>query len=129
MKTQLRTLLLADAAVAATGAKISWGQRQAGNSLPAIVLTTVSPDLNYTFEGRSDLRQDQVQFDVWANTFASADDIAQKVIAAVERGGTHGGILFSAAFLSSERQTVEDVAGIGSVFRVSLDINVWWNKN
>lgn len=128
MKTELRSLLLADAAVAATGAKISWVQRNAGNNLPAVVLTTAAPDTSRKFEGDAKLKVDLVQFDIWTSTFAEGDDIAKKILAAVKRGGESAGTTFHRAFLSSERQTAEDVAGIGSVFRVSLDINVWWEN-
>ena len=128
MEAALRAYLLADGGLSALVQKIAWFERPQGSALPVIVLQKVTIDRGYTFAGPDGLHGESVQFDIWGLSAGAVLTIRDALIAVLETPGAQGGVQFSGSFLNSERQTVEDVAGVGSVFRVSLDAVVWWEN-
>lgn len=93
MKAALVTRLLAVPALA--GWAVAWDERPRGNTR-AIVLTMVSPGVDYTHSGRDGLEQPRVQADLWCNVSA---DIAPALAALV-------------AEMELAPNTVKDVAGV-----------------
>ncbi|QQN73952.1 DUF3168 domain-containing protein [Croceicoccus sp. YJ47] len=129
MEAALRARLLADAGLSALVQKISWLVRAQSSALPAITLQKVTLDRGYTYDGASGFRGETVQFDIWSNDDEMLLQIRGALTAALEKSAVAGGVTFSPSFLNSERQTVEDVAGVGAVFRISLDAIVWWQPS
>lgn len=127
MEAALRARLLANSGLSALVQKIAWFERPKGSALPAITLQKITIDRGYTFEGPDGYHGEGVQFDIWGLSAAAVLPIRDALIAVLETPGTQSGVRFTTAFLNSERQTVEDVAGVGAVFRVSLDADVWWS--
>ena len=129
MEVALRTRLLADSGVSALVSQISWLTRPQGAALPGITMQKIVSDRGYTMAGPGGFHGELVQFDIWASSFLAALAIRDAVIAAMESTATASGVTFSPSFLRSERQTAEDVPGVGTVSRISLDFTVWWKSN
>lgn len=127
MEAALRALLLADSGVSALTQQISWIKRPEGTWLPALTLQKATIDRGYTSEGPDGYHGEVVQIDIWGMSFGALVAIRDAVIAALEKPGQASGVSFSMTFVNSERQTVEDVPGVGAVSRISLDADVWWN--
>lgn len=128
MEAALRALLLANSGLSALVQKVAWFERPQGSALPAILMQKATIDRGYTMDGPDGYHGETVQFDIWAKPGLTVLQIRDALLAVLESGGIRGGVQFTTAFLNSERQTAEDVAGVGSVFRVSLDAVVWWEK-
>lgn len=128
MEAALRARLLADSGLSALVEKIAWFERPQGSALPAIVLQKVTIDRGHTFNGPDGYHGEGVQFDIWARSGPVVLQIRDALIPVLETPGAQGAVQFTTCFLNSERQTIEDVAGVGVVFRVSLDADVWWSK-
>lgn len=106
--------------------EIAWVTRVQSTSLPALTLQKVTPDRAYTMTGAGSLRGETVQVDIWGRSFTEAAGIRDALVAEMEQPATVASIEFSPSFLTSERQSAENVAGIGTVSRISLDFVVWW---
>ena len=122
MEVALRTRLLG----LSPTQKVSWVTRAQSASLPGLTLQKVTPDRAYTMTGAGDLRGETVQIDIWGRSFSEVVGIRDSVIVEMEKTATADSIAFRPSFLTSERHSAEDVAGIGTVSRISLDFVVWW---
>lgn len=106
--------------------EISWVTRAQSINLPALTLQKVTPDRAYTMTGAGDLRGETVQIDIWGRSFSEVVGIRDSVIVEMEKTATADSIAFSPSFLTSERQSAEEVDGVGTVSRISIDFVVWW---
>lgn len=127
MEEALRAGLLAHAALAAlVGERVHWNVRPQGRGLPAVVLHRISGGREYHMQGRSELSGALVQADCWATSYAGALALKRALIDALDALEAP----FQGAFVESERDTFEAVAGPepggGTVLhRASADIRVW----
>jgi hypothetical protein len=123
MEEALVALLLADAGVAAlVGTSVFWGVRPQGTTLPAITLTRISGQRDYTNEGASGLVSSRVQIDCEAETYLSSKTVARAVIAALAAVPTS---TLQGAFVEGERDLYEFDAKTDSAvhpFATSLDV-------
>jgi hypothetical protein len=131
MEEALVSHLLATAGLSAlVGARINWGVRPQGQSLPALVLQVVSAPRDYTMTRRDPVTGYLVQIDVWAGAYATAKQVSRQVLVAMDDLTTPP---FQGAFLDNERDTFEaGDAPQGSAptdfHRVSMDYRVWANS-
>lgn len=128
MEEALTAQLLASAGLLAlVGERITWGLREPGSPLPALVLTLISARPDYTTTGASGLTDNLIQADCWGATYAEAKAVARAVIdvcaqlSAPFRGP---------AFVESERDdafqaAAPDADGGTDLFRTSLDLRAW----
>lgn len=125
MRAELRSFLLADAAVAsASGARITWEWRKQGTSLPAITLTRTDGRDDPLLEGgASGLVESHVQVDCWGALPADTAACADAVRAAL-RGLNAQTPPFQGAFVEGERDTFEGEAP-DRIFRTMLTVRVW----
>lgn len=102
MQTELRTLLLADTALAAlVGTRIGWGVNSQGAALPRIVLQLIGDNgQGHVFEGGDGLYQGRVQINCYGKTYGASAALAQAVKTLLDgyRGGGFRGV-----FCVSER--------------------------
>lgn len=104
---------------------INWIER--GETLPCVTLQDVSSGRRYAQSGPIDLENPMIQMDCWAETYAAAKLLARAVRDEMETAKTVSGIEFDESFLVAERGMTPDDLGSGiKVFRVSLDISVWF---
>lgn len=128
MEAALRSYLLTGSGVAALVQKIAWISRPQASALPAITLQKVTIDRGYTYSGPDSYHGEIVQLDIWAMSFGDVVKVRDAIIAVLETPGTASGVTFTMCFVNSERQGIEDVPGVGAVFRISLDAEIWWSK-
>jgi len=124
MQEDLRTFLLADAAIAGlAGARVVWGERAQGSGYPAVVLTRVSGAPYAGVAGVTDLIATRVQADCYALSLAGAAALERAVTARLNGyRGTVGGTAFGGIFLESARDlTAPEITGDERPVRISLD--------
>lgn len=120
----------ADTALEAlVGPALSWGKRAKGAGLPAVVFHLVSRPRAYDLSGATNLQENLVQADCWAETFLEAKAVARALEAAVANLTAP----FTRGFIENERDDVEPVPAPGprnatDIFRTSLDVRVWWQS-
>lgn len=120
----LRTRLLAASPVSAITTRIYWGEVPQGAALPYVRLNTISDPLDEHLKGYTDTQRPRVQADCFASTYATARDLAAKIIAALALPATAGGVAFNRIKAEGPRDLGEDVDGIGFVHRASVDLLV-----
>lgn len=129
METQLRALLTGSAAVTALApaARINWGAHPQGKPLPYIVLAVVSEVPQHTLGGTVNLRQNRVQVDCYADSYAAAHGLAAAVIGALDgyRGGQFQGVFHAGTRDSREGGTNE----ADRPYRRSLDFTTHWSES
>lgn len=125
MEEVLRSKLLATAAVSAlVGARVDWGIRSQGATMPAVVLHQVSGVPQMNLAGPSGWSSDRIQVDCWGRTFKSARDLADAVSTALHGlRETLSGIRVRIFVIG--RRSDDDSDDVGPVFRTSLDLMVW----
>lgn len=127
MEADLIARLLADSGLSAlVGNRITPIERPQDEGLPAITLFRVSPGRSYTFGGASGSHGTLMQFDVWAASLMTAKQVMTALIAVLEQPATVGGTVFEMSFLQSERDSSDDVPGVGTITRKSVDFLIWW---
>lgn len=134
MEEQLTTHLLAQAGLTAlvgtSPARITWGLRPQGSSLPAVVLHVISRTPQYTMAGDTNTRPQRIQVDCWAATYAAAKDVARQITAALSGAKTTvGGVEFLGSFKESERDSFEQGAGSEALHRCSMDFIIWTRED
>lgn len=121
MEEALRALLRGDSAVAAfVEARVDWGLRPQGQTVPAISLWRVAGGDGYTFDGPDGQTESVVQVDCWAADYSAAKRLARAVKALVSGQSAQGLTLF----VRAERDGYEDDPA-SLLFRTSLDLTVW----
>lgn len=130
MEADLIARLLADDGLSAlAGNRITLLERPQDEGFPAITLFRVNPGRAYTFGGPSGSHGTLMQFDIWGLTPLAVAQAMMALLAALEEPATVGGTAFEMAFLQSERDSAEDVPGIGTVVRKSADFLIWWQPS
>lgn len=121
MKTDLRALLKADAALSALApGGIDWGARLDGGSGDNVVLSQVSTTPDYSLRQRLGATSHRVQIDCYSGTAGSAQRLADAVLAVID-GYRQPPIL--GVFLITSRDTREDDTD-EVIHRVSMDFEV-----
>lgn len=125
MEEALLALLLADAGVAsAVDDRIWWGRAlQKDLASPYVVLTRIAGARDFHHGGDSGLDDAGVQVDVWADSYAAAK-AAVRAIRTVVSGYRGGGL--QGVAVESERDLTDQTADGRAVFRVSMDLDVWY---
>lgn len=125
METALVAYLLSRSPVTAlTGQRITWGRREQGAPLPAIVLHRIDGAPDYHLEGPSGLVVSRVQVDCWGDTYADAKRAAEAVAAPVNGiRFTQGATRFAAVLIVDQRDSNFDESG-EAIFRTSLDLSI-----
>lgn len=108
---------------AIVGTKVYWVKVPQNQARPYIRLQTISDTRPQHLQGYDSARVTRVQCDCFAETYAVARDLAEKVIAAVATPGTFGGIFFGRIKAEGPRDLGEDV-GTTFVHRTSVDLLV-----
>lgn len=132
MKAALRSILLADAGVAAlVGARVSWVTRPRMSELPSITLQQIGGIRHYDMTAPSGLVQARVQVDCWALANKDAARVARAVNAAI--GGLRGevaGVEFQGCFLESELDFTDATGATPDelLHRVSQDYVIWHDE-
>lgn len=115
-------LLAATGLTAVVGQRITWGRRDQGGALPAIVLHRVDGGRDYHMAGASGLVESRVQADCWGATKKTASQAAAALEAAVSGARfNRAGIRFDLIMIADERSDTFDEAG-SALFRTSLDL-------
>lgn len=122
--TALRARLIADAPVAAVTTRIFWGIGPQGTTRPYVRLNTISDPRPEHLKGYQSARQTRVQADCFADTYAAARGLAEKIVSALDGATTQGTIRFGRIKAEGPRDLGEDVEGIGYIHRASLDLLV-----
>lgn len=125
MEAALIAHLLATAGITAlVGDRITWGRRDQGGTLPAIVLHRIDGAPDYHLDGPSGLVASRVQVDCWGLSYGSAKTVARAVDTAISGARfTRGAIRFDAVLIVDERDTTFDETAT-ALFRTSLDLAV-----
>lgn len=127
MEADLIARLLADGGLSAlVDDRITPLERPQHEGFPAITLFRVDPGRSYTFSGASGSHGTLMQFDIWGPTPLSVAQVMAALTAVLEQPATVGATMFEMAFLQSERDSVEDVPGVGAITRKSVDFLIWW---
>lgn len=123
MKADLVMRALEDPGVGGlVGDAVSWSGRVRGDTLPALVLTMVSPGRDWAHDGPTGEDESRIQFDSYAATVDGADALAQAVRDMMEVPATVGTTRFEEGFLDAEQDFDEGEQDGGSpLFRISQD--------
>lgn len=132
MEEALTALLLGHAPLQAlVGNRIHWlVQPRHASGFPYVNLTVVSDPRSYHMAGQSGLRKTRVQVDVWAESYSSARSV-ERVIADFVSGfrGAGSGVNFRGVFIGGARDLTDQTTGEErQVFRISVDLQLIWNK-
>ena len=128
MQGALRARILADAGVSAlAGTKVTWVTRPQSSTLPAVVLQTISDGRPQHLKGFNALRDTRVQIDCWAATYDASKQLSEAVIAAAVPQNTSNGIIFNRAMVDAVDDGGE-VVGTAFIYRVRVDLIIWWQK-
>jgi len=103
--------------------RVDWFDRP--RALPALTLTKVSPGREWTMSGPDGLDEPRVQIDAWALTKAGVGALARAVLAEMEQPRDVGATSFHEASVEFDRWSTEDVAGVGTVFRIQQDFTFY----
>lgn len=116
VETELRTVLLADAAVAAAvGTRVYPWLRIEDTTLPAVVYTMRRSEAEQALAEQATLAKSTIRYECVATTLAAARDIAEKVRQAIAgTTGTLGGVgRLAVRFISLEDQFIDPFDGSG----------------
>lgn len=121
--------LVSDTAlVAVVETRIDWDVRpQHVTDLPAITLTMVSGNPDYSHDGVTGLVMSRIQVDCWGLTKAAALAASRAVKALLKTGFIQNEVTFQGCFLDNERQGYEEPGSEAPerFYRVSLDYLIW----
>lgn len=120
-------LLAAPGVAALVGTRINWRARVQGQALPALTLTVISRQSDYTYEGRDSLQQARVQVEAFGESYAAAKLALRAAVLVMEAPGIEGDVTFQAGFIESQRDDGEHV-GSRYVFRCSADVTIWHSE-
>jgi hypothetical protein len=121
----LRSLLLT-ALGSLVGSRVTWGERPQASSLPAVVLTTISEDPAYVYNGPIDLESYRVQVDIYSSS-ASASLAIDRLLKSAVSGfkGIVGSVELTILLEARRFDSVEDALGSTSrIHRISRDLRV-----
>lgn len=127
MDEALRTILLANAALAGLVTGVVWDVRPTRASFGpdddkgVIVLTLISPGRSYDHEGWDGLDVSRVQLDVWARSASIARAITLAVPAAIEGEHEAEAWAIGPCFLETEEGAFAEDIGGTPVFRRTQD--------
>lgn len=103
------------------GTVIDWGWNAQGAASPRIVLSVISGGDDATQDGASGLRENRVQVDCYAATYAGAATLKEAVVQALH-GWRSAPVI--GAFKINERDFPPDTAAGEVLARISLDFNI-----
>lgn len=122
-----RDRLGADGGVTAiVGDRVYRDERPQGDPLPGVVIFLVSDPRPTVYGAPQALRRSRLQIDCLGSDRASADALAEVVIAAMDDPAEQDGVRFSRAFPVNVRGLTSREPGRPSVFATSVDLIVWW---
>ena len=127
MDIDLIARLKDDPAIGNSAGSISWVTRPTKAQMPGITLQRLSPGRSYTFNGSVGLQDTLTRFDIWGLAVRDIKPLFLALLARLEQPQTVGATRFGRATLEAERDMpAENIAEIGTVFRVSADFRIWW---
>lgn len=134
MEEALTALLLADAGIVAiVGQRITWASRPQSSALPAIVLHRIDGAPEYADEGEVGLFSARVQVDCWAADAAgvAGQSKARQLGRAIKDlvsgyEDDSSPVAFDAIFVEDEQDSFEQGVGGPSLWRVRIDLIVWF---
>ncbi len=126
MKVAFRALLLAAPAVTALvpAARINWRRHPQGAAWPGIVLRVISDRDAYALATTTNMATARVQVDVWAESVAEAEAVAQAVRTAL---GGYRDATFARIELAGARDT-HDPEALGDPAGVSMDFEIDYRR-
>lgn len=101
---------------------ITWFTLNRGAGFPALLLSGISPGVEYTHDGPVGVEGPRVQADSYAHDPDAVEALAKAVRAAMEAGGDHDGWRFHPAQIEGE-QTIDlgEQDGGKPLFRIQQD--------
>mgnify|MGYP001619666212 CR=1 FL=1 len=124
-KTAVVARLLNAAPIAsAVATRINWTRRPQGETLPSIVVETITDPRPQTMDGPDSIRASRIRVHCNAATEADADALAEPVIAALTPAGSFGGVWFDNSYVDQVRPTGGDTDD-GFIHRTSIDFIIW----
>lgn len=125
--SDVRAKLLAASEVSAIVAtRIYPKYRPQNSTLPAVVLHTVTGNLDQSYQGPMGTQARQFQVDCMATTKVQAEVLRDKVLAALIKRETVGGAVFQGGFINVFRDDFEDTAS-GPVHTEQVRATLWFN--
>ncbi len=122
LQSALYARLTGDAAISAIiGDRVHWSEVPKATALPYVRMQTVSDPRPQHLQGYHASRTVRVQVDVFANSYAQARDISEKIIALVAQPATVAGVAFGRTSATGPRDLGEDTPN-GFVHRLSTDL-------
>lgn len=119
----LRSRLIADPAVAAiVGERVSWMIVPQGSALPWVRLQMVGGREDWTLSGPTGFYSERIQCDCVAETDTMAMQLGRAVCAALRGPATVDGVNFGHTRCEGPFGDVEDVAGLGPIYRARIDL-------
>jgi len=134
MEEALTSMLLGHAPLQAlVGARVHWlMQPRDVSGFPYLNLQVVSDPRTYHMKGQTGLRQTQVQFDVWSETYSVTKSVVDVITDDQFLSGYQGssnGIDFRGIFVSGKRDLTDSTTGEErQLFRASVDFEISWKK-
>lgn len=122
----LRTRILAAPTVSAIVAtRVYWNMAPQGAVRPYVVLTTISDPRPGHLQGYDGSRVTRVQCDCFGAKHIEATGLAEAILAACAGNpGVTGGVRFGRIKAEGPRDLSQDIEGIGTIHRASLDLLV-----
>ncbi len=105
--------------------RLHWGAVTQATPLDYIRMQVISDPRPQHMAGYDEARETRVQVDYYSATYKAARDGANRIIAATTEPMTVGDVVFGRIKAEGPRDLGEDVAGVGFVYRASLDLLVW----
>jgi len=106
------------------GNRLTWGRREQGKPLPAIVLHRIDGVPDYHATAASGLVESRIQADCWSSSLSEAQAVSRALEAVVSgKRFVQGTVRFDAILIADQRQDTFDETG-GALYRVSLDLSV-----
>lgn len=125
----LQSALHARLSVSLGHSRVYWNAVPQNADFPYVRLSTVSDPRPQHLTGYDTARQTRIQADVFAlepraggGGYGEARAISETIIAAVAQPATVSGVKFGRTKAEGPRDMGEDVAGVGYVYRLSLDL-------
>jgi hypothetical protein len=129
MQEALTAYLLGSSGLAAlVSNRITWAARPQASALPSVTLHTIDDIPGYVTTGPDGLASSRIQVDCWGLTYAEAK-LASRAVEARLSGMsvTVSGVALRGGFKQGERDSFEQAAAGGDVYRTSTDYIIWHN--
>lgn len=123
-----RARLLADMSLGAlVSTRIDWDERPQASDLPAVTMRLIGDGREQHLKGFQPLQPARVQYDVWADNYASAAAVKEVLISAAVPSHTGNGHTFTRGMVDLPPRDLPERISAGdgqskTIFRISMDL-------